>query len=184
MVDEQQAERQTRRWVEQVIVGLNFCPFAKNELVQNTLRISVSDATTMEAALHRLADEWRLMDEDGNIETTLLVFSHGFERFDDFLTLLDYADRLLEMQGYVGTYQLAHFHPDYCFADSDATDAANYTNRSPCPTLHIIREASMEEVLRRFPNPEAIPVRNMELARSKGLEVMREILAGCIAGEK
>jgi hypothetical protein len=86
----------------------------------------------------------------------------------------------MHKQGYEGIYQLASFHPQYLFADSDENDPSNYTNRSPYPMLHILREASLEKVLESYPNPENIPERNIELTRSLGLETMQKLLAECI----
>ena len=180
MSEQRHPEASTRRWVENVIVGLNFCPFARKELLQNTIRFAVTDVTDLEGALQQLAAEWRHLDEEGGVETTLLIFAEGFRDFEDFLQLIDFGEELLSLQGYEGTYQLAHFHPDYCFADADADDAANYTNRSPYPMLHIIREKSMAMVLDSYPDPESIPERNIELARGKGIEAMRQLLRHCI----
>jgi hypothetical protein len=97
------------------------------------------------------------------------------------LDLVAIAEDVLIDQDYEGVYQLASFHPDYCFADSKPDDAANYTNRSPYPMLHIIREASIEKALTKYPNPEQIPERNMQLTRKLGLEKLQTLLATCHA---
>ena len=99
--------------------------------------------------------------------------------FDDFLDLLGIAEDLLAEQGYEGVYQLASFHPDYCFADQNENDPANYTNRSPYPTLHLLREASLERVLGEDADPDLIPQRNIDFARRQGLDRMRALLAAC-----
>jgi len=97
------------------------------------------------------------------------------ENFDDYLDFLEISNQLLIDQGYEGVFQLASFHPDYCFADTSPDDPANYTNRSPWPMLHIIREASLEQVLQNYPNPEDIPQRNIDYCRQLGLEVMQKM---------
>lgn len=170
---------QTRAWVSSVIVGYNFCPFARREVERHSIRYHVSHERRLEECLHTLASEWHYLDEHPDTETSLLIFAESFTRFDDYLDMLDVANHLLVEQGYEGVYQLASFHPDYCFEGSDDNDAANYTNRSPYPMLHIIREASLEQALANYPNPESIPERNVELARKEGIEIMREKLAAC-----
>ena len=108
------------------------------------------------------------LDQQAQRETTLLMFEQGFKDFEEFLDLVDLANALLAAQGYEGKYQITNFHPDYVFADSDDSDAANYTNRAPYPTLHLIREASMSEALDNYNEPESIPEHNIKLARRKG----------------
>jgi hypothetical protein len=116
------------------------------------------------------------MDIEPATETTLLILPEGCTQFNDFLDLTAMAEQLLIDQGYEGVYQLASFHPDYCFAGEDENDPANYTNRSPYPMLHIIREASIEQALKTYPNPELIPERNIELTRKLGLEKIQALL--------
>lgn len=129
--------------------------------------------------LEALILEAKYLDCHPDTETTLIVFADAYASFDDFLDLAAIADDLLIEQGYEGIYQLASFHPDYCFADEDPTDAANYTNRSPFPMLHLIREASIEQVLQHYPEPEAIPQRNIALTRQLGLTYLRKLLSDC-----
>lgn len=178
-------EQATRQWVEEVIVGFNFCPFAKREVVRNSIRyqvLSYSDRTNegFFDALDKLLQEFKYLDQHDGVETTLVVFTGLLDEFDDFLDFLNFAEKLLVDEGYEGIYQLAHFHPEYCFDGEPVTDPANYTNRSPYPTLHIIREASMEKVLANITHPEEIPERNIRLAREMGSEKLAAILKGCL----
>ncbi|MCL5255985.1 MAG: DUF1415 domain-containing protein [Gammaproteobacteria bacterium] len=166
----------TATWVNDVIVKYNFCPFARAEVEQQRIRYVVCSQTTLDAALLACAAECEWLDAHPQTETTLLIFDHGFDDFQDFLELVDYANELLEVQGYEGVYQLATFHPDYQFADSEQQDAANYTNRAPYPVLHFLREASLERVLAEYQDPEAIPERNIEFARRKGAAFFISIL--------
>ena len=127
-----------------------------------------------------LALECSRLDRDPGIETTLLVFANLFEEFDDFLDMVELGDALLLDQGYEGTYQLASFHPQYRFADAPSDDPANYTNRSPWPMIHLLRESSITRALQGYPgNPEDIPRKNIELARSKGDTAMKKMLSDC-----
>jgi len=174
-----QAITQTRAWIDDVIVALNFCPFARRELDRDSVRFKVIRENSLEQYLHALIDECILLDQDPETETSLLILPQDFAAFDTFLDLLEMANALLVEQGYIGIYQLASFHPDYCFANVPANDAANYTNRSPVPLLHLIRESSIERAVANYPQPEQIPERNMALARDKGTAEMQALLAAC-----
>ncbi len=170
----------TRRWIETVILGCDFCPFARREFARNSIRYSVNRGVDSERCLETLIEECVLLDVETDIETSLLLLPDAYTDFDDFLDLVGIADALLIEQGYEGVYQLASFHPDYCFADQDVNDPANYTNRSPYPTLHLLREASIECALGEHPDPDLIPQRNIDYARRQGLETMRALLDACI----
>lgn len=184
MLNDSTIIEQTQHWVRSVIVGLNFCPFAKRELESETIHFQVSNesglGSSMEECLHQLFDECKRLDEHAEIETSLLIFSNGFQDFNNYLDLVELANALIIDQGYEGIYQLASFHPQYCFEGEAADDAANYTNRSPYPMLHLIREASLEQALANYPDPELIPERNIEFAREKGLDTMKQMLEYCL----
>ena len=137
--DHETCVRRTRRWVEEVIVAHSFCPFARREVERQSIRYTVSPESQVAGALEVLIDECLQLDRDSCIETTLLIYPQGFDVFEDYLDFAALAEALLVEQGYEGIYQLATFHPDYRFADAPEDDPANYTNRSPCPVLHIIR---------------------------------------------
>ncbi|PAU76905.1 hypothetical protein CK498_13110 [Halomonas salipaludis] len=167
----------TRRWVEQFVVGHRVCPFAAREVEAGRVRYLAVSAADWTALLTTLVEECRRLDESAQIETTLLVIADGAEDFDDYLDLLALAETLLADQGYEGVYQLASFHPDYCFADAEPEAAENYTNRSPWPLLHLLREASLSAVLEHHPDPEAIPERNMALMAELGRAQLAASLA-------
>ena len=161
-------KEQVHQWIEKIIVGLNFCPFAKRELVNDTIHYCVSSKNQVKDALMELALQCQYLSDNPEVETTLIVYEHGFKRFENYLDLVDYANDLLVEMSLDGTYQIASFHPDYYFEDSDIDDAANYTNRAPFPILHLLREASVERVLAQYPSQELIPENNIALAREKG----------------
>lgn len=173
--DDEACINQTRCWVEDVVVAHDFCPFAGREVARNSIRYVVSPESRVADALEVLIDECLQLDRDSTIETTLLIYPQGFEVFEDYLDFAALAEDLLFEQGYEGVYQLATFHPDYCFADSPVDDPANYTNRSPCPLLHLLREASLEQAIAGHPDPEGIPERNVSYARELGLSTMRAL---------
>lgn len=174
----------TANWVKQVIVKYNLCPFARPEVESDRIRYRVIEETQPTAVLQELLAECRLLDEQPEIATTLLIMPRGFEGFYGYLDLVDSADELLVEQGFEGHYQLASFHPDYCFDGEPQADAANYTNRAPYPTLHIIREASLELALASYDHPEQIPERNVAFTRRKGSDFFAELLAKCMSATK
>lgn len=170
---------QTRRWVETVIVKHNLCPFAGRELERGSIRYSVCETTGLSECMTHVLNEIRILDMDNAVETSLLIYTKDFSQFDAYLNFVDIANELLHEQGYEGVYQLASFHPEYCFAESDKTAPENYTNRSPYPMLHIIREASLEQALEKYPNPEVIPENNIRITQKLGLEKMQAMLQAC-----
>lgn len=130
--------------------------------------------------LDQLLKELRLLDTDPAVETTFLIYPVGFGRFRDYLNFVQKAEQLNSAKGYDGVYQLATFHPEYCFAGSEMDDPANFTNRSIYPMLHLLREASVSKVLAHFPDPENIPQKNIDFARNKGLQYMQWLRNGCL----
>lgn len=168
--------KQTKQWLEQVIIGLNFCPFAKKEFVNQTIHYYVSDKAQIKAAMKELLIQCQYLYNNPLIETSLLIYQQGFRDFSRFLDLVDDANAFLVEQGFEGVFQIANFHPEYCFADVDYDDVGNFTNRSPYPILHLIREESMERVLKVYKNPELIPENNISLAHKKGASYFTSIL--------
>ncbi|MDO3720531.1 DUF1415 domain-containing protein [Marinobacter sp. chi1] len=170
----------TRQWVEDVVVGYNLCPFAKRELVRNRVRFVVSDASDEDALLQALHAELRRLDDEPDIETTLLIHPDVLQAFGPYNEFLDAADGLLAYLEMEGVYQIASFHPDYQFEGTEPDAAENYTNRSPYPMLHLLREASLEAAIDSYPDVDGIPERNIELMENLGAEKMRNILLGCL----
>ncbi|GAB6139782.1 DUF1415 domain-containing protein [Methylosoma difficile] len=169
----------TQAWLNSLVIAQNLCPFAKREAEQDRIRYSVCADNDWQSGLEHLISECCLLDVEPKIATTLLIFSDSLKHFDDYLDFLAIAEQLLDEEGYTGVYQLASFHPDYCFDGAPADDPANYTNRAPYPTLHLLREASMAKALASYPNPEQIPERNIALTRKLGLAKMQTLLAAC-----
>lgn len=171
---------QTRKWITDVVVACNFCPFAAKELRQNTVRYVVVIEDDEETALNKFLEECKLLDANSEIETTLIIFPQSFQQFNYYLDLVEAAENLIPENDYEGIYQVASFHPQYCFASSPEDDAANYTNRSPYPMLHILREERIEKALLRYENPELIPERNIVFAREKGAVYMQMLRDSCL----
>jgi hypothetical protein len=179
-VSEAEAIETTRQWVETHIIADNLCPFAAREVARNSIQYAVIPGAGLERCLQALGDELLNLDANRDAETTLVIFKDGFRDFDAYLELLDYAEALLEMQGYEGIYQLASFHPDYVFEDTEEDDAANYTNRSPFPMLHLLRESSVEAAINAYSGDvEEVPARNEALMRERGVEQLVARLKAC-----
>src|SRR6187399_1222952 len=141
MVTSQQIIDETKKWISDVVVGCNFCPFAAHVVKQQTVHYQVETSDIPGICLDSFLVETTRLDNEINIETSFLIFPNAFASFDDYLDCVRLAERSLKQNGYEGIYQLASFHPLYLFADATEKDAANYTNRSIYPMLHLLREA-------------------------------------------
>ena len=160
----------TLRWLEKAVIGLNLCPFAKAVHVKKQIRYVVSDACTEEALLADLLHELEsLYDADSEqVETTLLIHPHVLGDFLDYNDFLEIADAAVSELDLDGEIQVASFHPDYRFADGGSEDIENFSNRSPYPTLHLLRESSVAKAVQAFPDAANIYARNMVTLRSLG----------------
>ena len=152
------------------MIGLNLCPFAKAVYVKQQVRIVISDASTERALLEELGEELALLRDTpaDEIDTTLLVHPQVLGDFLDYNDFLGDADALVEAMDLDGVLQVASFHPQYQFAGSEPDDIDNYTNRAPWPTLHLLREASIDRAVAAYPDPDAIIERNIATVRELG----------------
>ena len=173
-----------RHWLEQTVIGLNLCPFAKREFDKDRVRFSMSDASSEEQLLSSLITELELLNKDESIETTLLIHPGVLQNFYDYNDFLDVADGLLIELNLEGIYQIASFHPDYQFAETDYDDVENFTNRSPYPLLHIIREHTLELAIAGYPNADGIPERNITLLKEMGKDKMQALFKSYFNAEK
>jgi len=175
--DSQPTENQyiaaTRRWLESVVIELNLCPFAERELRDDRVRFSVTNAATDVQLLQALEAELELLSKNVAIETTLLIHPQVLADFGDYNQFLDLADGLLGQMQLDGVFQIASFHPDYQFADTHPDDAENYTNRSPHPILHILREESLARAIEHTADIDQIPVRNIQKMNELGTERLK-----------
>jgi len=162
----------TRVWLERAVIGLNLCPFARAEYVRNRIAFRVSKATTMESLLSQLEAVLRelVAADPSSIETTLLIHPHVLQDFFDYNEFLGDADALLARMGLEGVVQIASFHPQYQFAGEDPADMSHFTNRSPYPMLHLLRESSVERAVRSGEDAETIVARNLATVRRLGPE--------------
>ena len=160
----------TQRWVQRAVIGLNLCPFAKSVEVKKQVRYVVSHATRTKPLLVDLKRELLelIATDPAILDTTLLVAPDGFSDFLEFNELLDRADKLLVELDLDGVLQIASLHPQYQFADTELDDITNFTNRAPYPTLHLLREESVDRAVAAFPNAEAIYETNMQTMQELG----------------
>ena len=161
----------TRSWLERAVIGLNLCPFAKAVHAKGQIHIAISAADSPSQILDDLARELDALvaSDPQERETTLLVVPDCLGQFLDFNAFVLRAERLVRRKGLEGTIQLANFHPQYCFGDATEDDVTNFSNRSPYPTLHLLREESIEKAVSAFPDPEVIYGANLETLRQLGV---------------
>ena len=179
IVDHNLIIKSVAHWVDSVVVDLNLCPFAKRELINNRVRFAVTDAESEEQLLVALQAELELLDIDASVETSLLIHPNLLEDFGDYNQFLNLIDGLLIEMQFDGVFQVASFHPKYQFAGTDPDDAENFTNRSPYPLLHILREDSLERAIAVHPDIDQVPVRNIELMNRLGTKKLESLLAHC-----
>jgi hypothetical protein len=170
----------TRNWVERAVIGLNLCPFAKSVYLKNQVRIVVSEARHLDAFLEELDRELDLLAaaDPAEIDTTLLIHPDllpDFLEFNDFMQVVEEAVVEHDLEGVI---QIASFHPAFQFADTEQNDISNYTNRSPYPTIHLIREASIARAVAAVPDTDAIYEHNIETMKALGHAGLKRILDG------
>lgn len=171
----------TTRWLDDVVIGLNLCPFAAKPLASGRVRFVDCSAVDPEAIYRDLLVEVEtfLGISPYTAETSLLIISAGLKSFDDYLDLLAAAEVAMSTAGLEGVLQLASFHPEYIFEGADVDDPANYTNRSPYPMFHLLRELGLSAILEDYPDAAAIPQQNIARLRELGLASMQQRLRDC-----
>lgn len=162
--------RDTRAWLERAVIGLNLCPFAKAVYVKEQVRLRVSAALEAQAVLDELAQELQVLatSDQATHDTTLLVVPRCLDDFLEFDDLVRRGERMLRKRGLEGVIQLASFHPQFQFTGTEPDDISNYTNRAPYPTLHLLREASIDRAVEAFPDAATIYEANIESLQRLG----------------
>lgn len=178
-MDKERIIAQTKKWIIDVVVGCNFCPFALREVKRNSIFFEVVEGNKA-FVLKALSAAFTNLNAQAEIETMFLVLPQNFARFADYLKLVKAAEVQINKEGYDGIYQVASFHPAYLFAGSSSNDAANYTNRSPYPILQILREETVSRATDSYPDTRQIPEANIAFARQKGMAYMQRLLAACM----
>jgi len=168
----------TKLWLERAVIGLNLCPFAKAVFIKDQIRYVVSAAQTPEELLADLMKELEFLHQADPevVDTTLLIHPDALRDFLDYNDFLDVADAAVDELELDGEIQVASFHPDYQFAGTDVDDISNYTNRAPYPTLHLLREISVERAVNAFPDASEIFSKNMQTLHQLGLDGWQKVL--------
>ena len=155
------AKLAVQEWLSGVVIGYNFCPFAGDALGKGKVRFEVCSETSEELILSDLESELNMLAASPDIETSLLIIDRALNDFGQYNQFLDLAEALVVELGHAGRFQIASFHPDYCFADVSQSDPSNYTNRAPYPVLHILRERSVEWAVENYTDVDLIPEKNI-----------------------
>ena len=166
----------TKSWITNVVVACNFCPFAAREIKRGSIHYKVINNATTKTVLEATLKMFLLLNNNEQIETSILILPDHFSEFNDYLDLVEKVETLLTKNNYEGIYQIASFHPKYMFADSDENDPSNYTNRSPYPMLHFLREESVTKAIAGYTDIENVPKRNIAFTKEKGLAYMQQLL--------
>lgn len=172
--------QRTKNWVLEVVIGLNLCPFAKKEFDQNKIRFSICDHATTQGLMIDLRAELMLLKANTEIETTLLIHPNVLKDFQDYNDFLEDVQLFLEESELEIDFQVASFHPQYQFAGSETDDVENYTNRSPYPMLHLLREHSLDQAIDQHPDTSRIPEKNQRLLRKMGKTEVERLLKKCL----
>ncbi len=179
MDDYEKIVRQTKKWIMDVVIGCNFCPFASKVMRDKKVHFRIEASETLSVCLEAFVQECERLNQDETIETTIIILPKSFQQFANYLNFVSLVERLLKKHRYEGIYQVASFHPDYCFAGDAPNSASNFTNRSPYPMLHILREDSVEQAIKQYPNASHIPLRNVNFAKEKGEAYMKMLRDSC-----
>jgi hypothetical protein len=168
---------QTKRWLERAVIGLRLCPFARAVYVNERVRYVVAMTRSSDELAVTLADEltYLAQTDPAQCETTLIIHPHVLNDFDEYNQFLDFADALIRETALEGVLQVASFHPQYRFDDADADGIENFTNRSPFPTLHLLREESISRAVDEYPDVDEVGARNQETMRALGHEGWRKL---------
>lgn len=172
--------KQTVEWIQSMVIGLNLCPFAKREMNNNTARVEASSATVIDDALADFMMEVEYLQANPETGTTVLIYPYILSDFSEYLDFVELANDLLVHAGYEGIYQIATFHPDYCFQGVKTDDVTNYTNRSPYPMLHLLREEMLDQAISYYGDTDVIPENNMRCLRELGVVEVKKRLEQCM----
>ena len=175
----EKAITQTINWINKVVIGCNFCPFAAKVINDNKVKYSVEESYRPSICIDSFLKELLFLDSNPTIETSFLIFTNAFKNYDEYLQFVSKAESLLKKNKYSGIYQVASFHPNYLFADSKEEDAENYTNRSIYPMVHLLRESSIDKAVEFYTNTHSIPEKNIAFAKQKGELYMKMLRDSC-----
>ena len=166
----------TKKWLKEIVIGLNFCPFANQPFINDAIRYVELFNDDISMTLETVIRECHHLQENPEIETTLIILNNGYASFNRYLQLIDLSEQLLEKESLSGIFQIASFHPEYIFHGLSINDPANHTNRSPYPMLHILREESIDTAVDKHKDVHSIPENNITQARKLGVDYFKNWL--------
>jgi hypothetical protein len=161
LTEDQKFIDEVARWIEKAVIGLNLCPFARSVYEQGQIHYAVSQSEQVDSLMLDLHQEILWLQQHPEFDTSLLIVSRQLSDFSDFNQTLDQAEAMLDAYNWVGEFQLASFHPQYQFANTQVDDRENWSNRSPYPILHVLRESSVEQAIEHYPQVEMVPAENI-----------------------
>jgi uncharacterized protein len=178
MVNHSEAIQITKEWIQQFVIGLNLCPFAQHPFHADTIRYTVFEGNDLESFLKTIMAELEFLNSTASTvcETSLLIHPEMFNDFAEYWNFQEVMDDILEEAELDGVFQVATFHPDYQFEDTRKAAPENYTNRSPFPMLHFLREDSVTKAVDTYPNVEDIPIHNIRKMKHLGLLKIKTML--------
>jgi uncharacterized protein len=177
MEKDEKAVQITKKWIDTFVLGLNLCPFARHPYKYDKIRYVVFEGEDIEALGEFMIKEMKLLEDStpSVLETTFVIIDAGLSDFMTYLDALFAIEDLVDELDYDGVFQIASFHPDYIFENTDPNDVTNYTNRSPYPMFHILREDSVTRALDAFPEVGDIPAQNIETMEKLGLTTVKKM---------
>jgi uncharacterized protein len=175
----QQEIIETKNWIEKVVIGCNFCPFASKVFIENSIHYIVVNDMHSDCYKATLINVCKYLDKHAHISTAFVIFSKAYQSFNSYLSMLSKAKRILGKYKYEGVYQIASFHPEYIFQDTTTDDATNFTNRSPYAMLHILREKDITNAIKHYGNSNNIPENNKKFINNNGIVFMQRLLDSC-----
>ncbi len=175
---DEQITQQVSHWLSKIVIGLNLCPFAKAPFNKGQVKFIVTRADNDDALVQALSDALNQLAERpvSETETTVLIVPNWLQSFDDYNQFLDLADDIIVANELEGLLQVASFHPNYQFAETDADAAENYSNRSPFPLLHLLREDSVGKALESEQGADDIVQRNIATLNALGVEKIKALM--------
>ena len=178
MKDKQQIIDTTKLWLDRFVIGLNLCPFAKHPFRNDKIRYIVFEGSDLEKLTETWLKEANALVETtpSVLETTLIILPEVLDEFEAYLDFVEMSEFILEEVDLDGVIQIASFHPDYQFDETEPTDVENYTNRSPFPMLHLLREESVNRAIEAYPEIGDIPDNNIDTMNKLGLTRVKQML--------
>ena len=170
----------TKKWINEVVIGCNFCPFASKVFLDNSIHYVVNNTTQQFSYQKNIETVIKYLQINKNISTAFIIFNNNYKYFEAYNNMLINVNNYLQKNKWHTKFQIASFHPEYIFSGTTINDTSNYTNRSPYPMLHILREDMVSDAVAFYKDVAGIPKNNIAYTQLKGIEHMQALLAACM----